>query len=210
MEETSEDTSSSSVRLCHHPNCRKVLVPHDGEPPSKFLRRRHCSSLCSKTNPILHKGQSQRATDNRLKITRVCEVCNGKFARGKGESVPVFRERATCSRRCAADKRKAARVAEIQNQGKKCSVCGGTFHRRMNSETITKFKNRKTCSEECGHRSRNNSWNQKSANGKVRATQVRKLPPATPITSIPEEPKANEVTVWRPATWGGSYTRQVS
>src|SRR3982750_1416 len=98
---TSESTSSSNVKYCKHPNCKKPLLQGESEHSFKFKIREHCDLTCSRTNPLIHQALVDKATAKREQEPRVCVVCNGSFFRHRVESRKVFAARKTCGRVCA-------------------------------------------------------------------------------------------------------------
>lgn len=185
---------------------------HEGEAPSKFKRRRHCNSECSKTNPLRHVERSEEIEKNRLQEKKTCSICSGRFTRHKHESRPAFEKRPTCSRTCAGKKRSQDNLEENLKHPRVCEnkECGKTFYRHGGVESWEKFKARKTCSEDCGHANRRkDGWKEKKT--VTLRDGVGKLPPITPLARhIPEAPQLTEVEVWRPESWGGPYKRKVS
>lgn len=186
-----------------------------------FERRVHCDAGCSKTNPDLHQAQSDKFTEARRKITKVCEICGRHYSRGKEESNSVFRTRHTCSRKCCDIKRvRDAEEERKKEPGKVCENpdCGKTFYRQRYSngllESKKRFGARRACNTKCGAvvRLKNNQWTKKGSGGgkKPRTVTKKFLPPSNPPKiDIPMAPQPTEVTVWRPAVWGGSYTRKI-
>lgn len=211
-EETNVDTLPSTEKHCAHPDCGKLLQQRPDEHPSKYKRRRHCNEKCSKSNRVVHKRQSDRATEARLKETRKCEQCEAKFHRGVGESRSVFLKRPTCSKACGALRRRAQTQEKILQDFKICENpdCKKKFYRRHRTETNVKFKKRKTCGQECGQvvRLAGHGWTKKERRPKP---EVRKLPPVTPLArEIPDAPKPEITTIWRPESWGGPRQIKVS
>jgi len=232
---TTSTPTESSERFCKKKTCSKKLERRPGEPRTHFLSRVHCGEACSKSNPDLHRAQSDRFKKIRESETRICEICNGSYCRSEHESRSVFHTRATCSRKCCDIKRvKDAEEERKKEPGKICENpdCGKEFHRHRYANGLMegkkRFEKRRTCSKECGTviRLKNNQGTKKGSGGgkPPRKTPVVKkkredkqefeeestLPPTEecPIP-IPEPPKPEFVEIWRPAVWGGSYTQKV-
>ena len=128
------------------------------------------------------------------------------------ENRAVFEAKVCCTRECS-DARLAEEHEKLYTTPKICKVCKGNFYRRKGSETKSQFEKRETCGRECGHASRRAKVsNPKSPNGKKKASEYEKkleeerlkkketLPPPKPLPDI-------EI-VWRPESWGGTFTRK--
>ena len=197
------------------------MTPRPGEVLSKFERRGHCNDDCARENPLRRKAQSETFRKNREQVPRrVCVVCNENFDRRPTEHTKRYQNRDTCSRLCAQRKSTLDKEQAIQKNPKICvnPLCGKTFYRRLKGESKERFKNRETCSVNCGHINRRKDPNKLQKDiravpkSKVRKTQEKvRLPQVQPLKiKIPDPPQPREVTVWRPESWGGSYTRKIS
>jgi len=215
--ESETDVLKSDLKYCKKAACRKPLSRRKGEARNRFIKRVYCDGVCLKTDPDLRKAQSDKYTQAREAETRTCKICSGSFHRGKGESRSVFSTRPTCSKQCAGKKNSQMVKEKILSRPKTCqnADCGKTFYRRAKSETWNKFEKRKTCSEPCAHALRRSlskhSWQKKSR--RSTSEPERKLPPVSPTSiDIPDAPvpQPRVVEVWRPASWGGSYMKEVS
>ena len=211
MDSPPQDISPLGLRLCYHPECKKPLVQREGEVKSRFLRRNHCDDRCARTNPLRRQAQAEKFRVEKDKEAKLCPICIKKFTRKRGEPRKIFALRITCSRPCCDEKRKRDNRAQVAKITKTCNVCNGKFSRRMNGkhvESTEAFKKRVTCSPDC-----RNSKKKKTHPWEKKGSGVPKpsLPPASPCsTPIPEAPKPKMVEVWRPASLGGPYMREVS
>lgn len=200
MGKTSKDISLSGERLCAHPDCKKTLVQKPSESNFRFTARRHCSMLCSNTNPHLREPQKEKSRAQREAFCKECPICHKTYSRKKGETSTAFEVRLTCSQQCADENRKRRNREEAKKEGKKCEVCGEMFYRRVSAESITRFQKRKTCGTVCGH-------GVKATPRKARARvalkkhKLRVVPPLP--REIPEAPPTQPLKVWRPKAWGG-------
>jgi hypothetical protein len=209
---TSESTSSSDIKYCKHPDCKKPLFQKEGEHPFKFKIREHCDLACSRSNPLIHQAQVDKATAKREQEPRVCIVCSELFVRHRVESKRVFAARQTCGRECEAENRRREADEERAKYPKVCSnkECGKDFYRRR-GETKTRFKERSYCTHHCGVVARKarraDSWTRKVR--KSPYSKKKLSPPSEPSIPIPEAPKPESETVWRPGAWGGEYVRRL-
>lgn len=219
------DASDSGKRLCKHPKCQKPLVRRKGEAESSFKKRGHCNATCFRTNPNPRKAQSDAFAAIREAHRKNCVICEKNFHRNKNESLPVFDERPTCSRQCAAEKRSREFKTEVLKHPKICAnkECGKTFYRRLKSETLAKFALRETCSIQCNNAKRKqkneHKWQNKprrsvsSSSPRKKAVVISTLPPTNDCpVDIPDAPRVerDSVVVWRPESWGGPIVRKVS
>jgi hypothetical protein len=209
----SESTSSSDVKYCKHPDCKKPLVQGESERDFKFKIREHCDLVCSRTNPLIHQALMDKAAAKREQEPRYCQVCGGSFVRHRVESKKVFAARQTCGRECEGAKRRAEADEERAKHPKICSneECGKEFYRRR-GETTTRFKVRAHCTPECAvatRKKRNaDSWVRKPR--RKSPYSKKKLSAASePSIPIPEAPKPESERVWRPGAWGGEYVRRL-
>jgi len=180
---------------------------------TKFRVRVYCNTNCLNTDEELDAAKRFKGQAKREEQKKTCEVCEKEYTRGRTETSSTFEARHTCGNVCAGLRRKAKTEEKNKQAGKTCAnpECGKTFYRRTTGETWTKFQKRETCSKECGHAKRRGGKPAKprkvSNKGKVPST----LPPVTPLQrEIPSPPRPTVIKVWRPESWGGSYTRQVS
>lgn len=206
-----DSSSSSTTRVCWHPDCKKPLVRRKDERKNSFERRRHCDYSCAQSNPLRRKKQAEEYARTRDEEKKNCGFCSSSFTRRRGEARADFLHRLTCSRKCADDKRKAERREQIAKEKKICKVCKGEFTRdvdRKHIESPASFKQRETCGPSCrtSKKKEEHPWEKKgSGGGKPSLPPVSECP-----TPIPEAPKPKMVEVWRPASWGGPFKRKVS
>src|SRR4051812_8330732 len=198
---TSESISSSDIKYCKHPDCKKPLAQKEGEHPFKFKIREHCDLTCSRTNPLIHQAQMDKAAAKREQEPRVCIVCSELFVRHRVESKKVFAARQTCSRECEAENRRREANEERAKDPKVCSnkECGKEFYRRR-GETTTRFKQRAHCTPPCAVATRKgrkaDSWTRKPR--KSPYSKKKLSPLSEPSIPIPEAPRPESERVWRP------------
>jgi hypothetical protein len=210
---TIESTSSSELKYCKHPDCKKPLVQGESEHSFKFKIREHCDLTCSRTNPLIHQALVDKATAKREQEPRVCVVCNGSFVRHRVESKKVFAARQTCGRVCEGAKRRAEADKERAKYPKICSneECGKSFYRRR-GETTTRFEIRAHCNPKCAvatRKKRNaDSWVRKPRR-KSPYSNKKLSPLSEPPIPIPKAPRPESEVVWRPGAWGGEYVRRL-
>lgn len=215
MDSPPSDISSLEPKFCWHPDCKKPLVQRENERISTFKRRKHCNDDCARSNPLRRKRQAEGYARLREEEQRTCSFCSGKFFRNKSESRAIFQLRETCGRKCADAKRKKANRELIAKETKICKGCGGTFTRnvdRKHIESPSSFKKRENCGNSCrvlGNKT-THPWDKKGSGG-GKSLKMSTLPPVSecPI-DIPPPTKPKLVEVWRPASLGGPFMREVS
>ena len=219
MDSTTLDISPVGDRYCRKPTCKKLLTIRPEEQPSKFVRRVHCDEECSKTNPDLHKAQSERFAKERAGVPKKCTVCDKKFYRRNGESRTTFNNRPTCGRKCGDALKVNRKQEEIDAKTKICeySECKKPFKRHKNGKNIesrVRFASRKTCSVACNSAKRAAEAKRKrttSGGSRKKKPVERLLPPSEPMKfQIPDAPPPPPAPIWRPANIGRDIRPRVS
>lgn len=126
-------------------SCGKVLIRHDGEFLSHFVRRMTCGPECRSAQI----STSSRARGGSRDQRKTCLVCKGQFAPREDEPVSSFLRRKTCSKQCLHLRKRLPKLQ--QAPPRTCEWCGEVIHQRVH-ETRGNYLRRRTCDGACGRK----------------------------------------------------------